>query len=80
MENKKKYLLLQLLNLSEENIQNLNEKYQIDIYPDSCVIEEVINYLKNNINLDNFIGDITKHELKNNINLDYFIGDITKHE
>jgi hypothetical protein len=41
IENKKKYLLLQLLNLSEENIQNLNERYQIDIYPDSHVIEEV---------------------------------------
>jgi hypothetical protein len=65
IENKKKYLLLQLLNLSEENIQNLNERYQIDTYPDIHVIEEVIYYLKNNINLDNSTGDLTKHELKN---------------
>ena len=65
IENKKKYLLLQLLNLSEENIQNLNDRYQIDTYPDSHVIEEVINYLKNNINLDNSTGDLTKYELKN---------------
>jgi len=65
IENKKKYLLLQLLNLSEENIQNLNDRYQIDTYPDINVIEEVINYLKNNINLDNFTSDLTKHELKN---------------
>jgi hypothetical protein len=65
IENKKKYLLLQLLNLSEENIKNLNERYQIDIYPDSCVIEEVIYYLKNNINLDNSNENLTNHELKN---------------
>jgi hypothetical protein len=31
IENKKKYLLLQLLNLSEENIQNLNDRYQMEI-------------------------------------------------
>jgi chromosome segregation ATPase len=65
IENKKKYLLLQLLNLSEDNIQNLNDRYQIDTCPNSHVIEEVINYLKNNISLDNSIEDITKHELKN---------------
>ena len=65
IENKKKYLLLQLLNLSEENIQNLNDRYQIDTYPDIHVIEEVINYLKNNITLDNSNEDLTKHELKN---------------
>ena len=65
IENKKKYLLLQLLNLSEENIQNLNERYQIDTCTECNVIEEVINYLKNNINLDNSNSDLTKHELKN---------------
>jgi hypothetical protein len=65
IENKKKYLLLQLMNLSDENIQNLNDRYQIDTYPDSHVIEEVIDYLKNNITLDNSTCNLTKHELKN---------------
>ena len=61
IENKKKYLLLQLSNLSEENIQSLNERYKIDTYYN--VIEEVINYLKNNINLTS--EDLTNQELKN---------------
>jgi hypothetical protein len=61
IENKKKYLLLQLSNLSEENIQSLNERYKIDTYYN--VIKEVINYLKNNINLTS--EDLTNQELKN---------------
>ena len=63
IENKKKYLLLQLLNLSEENIQNLNERYQIDTCTECNVIEEVINYLKNNSSQSP--GDITNQDLKN---------------
>ena len=56
-------LLLQLSNLSKENIQSLNERYKIDTYSESNVIEEVINYLKNNINLTS--EDLTNQELKN---------------
>ncbi len=54
-----------LIRFCELNKGIFPEYYQIDIYPDSCVIEEVINYLKNNINLDNSNEDLTKHELKN---------------
>jgi hypothetical protein len=63
IENKKKYLLLQLLYLSEENIKSLNERYKIDTYSESNVIEEVINYLKNNSNPSS--GDLTNQDLKN---------------
>ena len=63
IENKKKYLLLQLLNFSEENIQNLNERYQIDTCTECNVIEEVINYLKNNSSQSP--GDLTNQDLKN---------------
>ena len=63
IENKKKYLLLQLSNLSEENIQSLNERYKIDTYYN--VIEEVINYLKNNSNSNLTSEDLTNQELKN---------------
>jgi len=63
IENKKKYLLLQLLNLSVENIQNLNDRYQIDTCTKCNVIEEVINYLKNNSS--HSPGDLTNQDLKN---------------
>ena len=63
IENKKKYLLLQLLNLSEENIQNLNDRYQIDTCTDCNVIEEVINYLKNNSS--HSPGELTNKDLRN---------------
>ena len=63
IENKKKYLLLQLLNLSKENIQNLNERYQIDTCTDCNIMEEVINYLKNNSSQSP--GDLTNQDLKN---------------
>ena len=62
IENKKKYLLLQLLNLSEENIKSLNERYKIDTYSESNVIEEVINYLKNNSYQSS--EDLTNQDLK----------------
>ncbi len=66
IENKKKYLLLQLLNLSEENIQNLNERYQIDTCTECNVIEEVINYLQSRRNNSSHSpGNLTNQDLKN---------------
>ena len=51
-------------------IQDLNNYEKLEVkftYPlNTCIANiRVINYLKNNITLDNSTGDLTKHELKN---------------
>ena len=56
IENKKKYLLLQLLNLNEDNLKILNKRFcKRNTYYN--VIEEVIKYLQNNTKLDIDIDD-----------------------
>ena len=56
IENKKKYLLLQLLELNEENITILNKRFcKRNTY--YCIIEEVIKYLQNNTKMNIEIDD-----------------------
>ena len=56
IENKKKYLLLQLLNLNEDNLKILNKRFcKRNTYYN--VIEEVIIYLQNNTNMNIEIND-----------------------
>jgi hypothetical protein len=56
IENKKKYLLFQLLELKEEYIQILNKRFcKRNTYYN--VIEEVIKYLQNNTKMDIDIDD-----------------------
>ena len=56
IENKKKYLLLQLLNLNEDNLKILNKRFcKRNTYYN--VIEEVIKYLQNNTNMNIEIND-----------------------
>ena len=56
IENKKKYLLLQLLELNEENITILNKRFcKKNTY--YCIIEEVIKYLQNNTKMNIEIDD-----------------------
>ena len=56
IENKKKYLLLQLLNLNKDNLKILNKRFcKRNTYYN--VIEEVIKYLQNNTNINIEIND-----------------------
>jgi hypothetical protein len=56
VENKKKYLLFQLLELKEEHIQILNKRFcKRNTYYN--IIEEVIKYLQNNTKMDIDIDD-----------------------
>jgi hypothetical protein len=56
IENKKKYLLFQLLELKEEHIQILNKRFcKRNTYYN--VIEEIIKYLQNNTKMDIDIDD-----------------------
>ena len=61
IENKKNYLLLQLMNLSPDNIKIINDRYSYNnnYY---TFIEEIINYLSNNINND--LMEISDDDLK----------------